>query len=143
MPIFRRPLRRLARLANSARLPAPVRALSLLLVSLGLGLIPPALLLLASLGWYMLPTPPDLNVTWLTLAALLAAPFVAGYTNQRRRRAYALAAGALPALLLWGMAFAAYYQLFGPPAEPRRAAVSLLVALLTGLAGSMTAAKRS
>lgn len=133
-------IRRLFR--RLARLPAPARTLSLLLASLAAGLIPPALLLLASLGWYMLPNPPDLNITWLTCAALLAAPFIAGYANCRWRRAYTLAAGAFPALLLWGTAFAAYWRLFGLPAELQRAAFSLLAALLMGIAGSMTAAKR-
>lgn len=113
-----------------------------LLAALLLGLLPCLALGLLSLGWCLLPNSPGLDLSWLTLAALLLAPFIAGYANCRWLGRYSLHAGALPAFLLWGLALALYWRLFGPPEDYKRGGIILAVALAMGIAGAITAARR-
>lgn len=130
---------------TALRLPRPPRALrklALLLCSLLAGLLP--LLLWASLIllWYYSPWQFSADVSYLTLALFAASPFCAGFAGCRWRRAYSLAVGAWPAFLLWAAAAGAYSWLFGLPRLDKAAAV-LVLSLLLGIAGAMSAARIS
>lgn len=131
---------RLTAALGRLHLPRGIKPLLLLLCSLLCGLLPPLLLLLIIMLWYFLPEAPGLDLTWLTLAAGLLAPFCAGFAACRWRGGYSPAAGAGPAFLLWAGALAAFYRLFGLP-NLERAGLSLIVCLLSGLAGGMSAEK--
>ncbi len=126
-------------------LPKPPRALQnllLLLCSLLAGLLP--LLLWASLIllWYYSPWQFSADISYLSLAMFAASPFCAGFAGCRWRRSYSLATGAWPAFLLWLAAAGAYSWLFGLP-RLEKAAATLVLSLLLGIAGAMSAARIS
>ncbi len=130
---------------SALHLPRPPRALrklALLLCSLLAGLLP--LLLWASLIllWYYSPWQFSANISYLSLFLFAAAPFCAGFAGCRWRRTYSLAVGAWPAFLLWAAAAGAYSWLFGLPRLDKAAAVLVLI-LLLGIAGAMSAARIS
>ena len=116
--------------------------LLLLLCSLLAGLLP--LLLWASLIllWYYSPWQFSANISYLSLAMFAASPFCAGFAGCRWRRSYSLATGAWPAFLLWLAAAGAYSWLFGLP-RLEKAAATLVLSLLLGIAGAMSAARIS
>lgn len=133
------------RSGQNFRLPKPPRALQnllLLLCSLLAGLLP--LLLWASLIllWYYSPWQFSADISYLSLAMFAASPFCAGFAGCRWRRSYSLATGAWPAFLLWLAAAGAYSWLFGLP-RLEKAAATLVLSLLLGIAGAMSAARIS
>ena len=126
-------------------LPKPPRALQnllLLLCSLLAGLLP--LLLWASLIllWYYSPWQFSADISYLSLAMFAASPFCSGFAGCRWRRSYSLATGAWPAFLLWLAAAGAYSWLFGLP-RLEKAAATLVISLLLGIAGAVSAARIS
>ena len=126
------------------RLPRQFKNLLLLLCSLLVGLLPLMLWLLLILMWYYLPIQISLDMTKVTLALLLLSPFAAGFVNCRwRGRRYTLGVGAWPAFWLWLGAAAAYSWLLAQLPQPEKALAALVISLLLGIAGAMSAARLS
>lgn len=124
--------------------PQRIKNLLLLLCSLLAGLVPLLLWLLLILLWYYLPVRFSLDMTKVTLALLLLSPFAAGFANCRwRGRRYTLGIGAWPAFWLWLGAAAAHAWLLGQAPQPEKAMASLVISLLLGIAGAMSAARLS
>ena len=100
--------------------------------------------LLLILMWYYMPIQISLDMTKVTLALLLLSPFAAGFVNCRwRGRRYTLGVGAWPAFWLWLGAAAAYSWLLAQLPQPEKALAALVISLLLGIAGAMSAARLS
>lgn len=102
------------------------------------GLLPPLLWLLAAVFWQQLPYGVSLDARAITLAVLLLSPFIAGFVCCRWQPSAEVIAGAAPAFWLWAAAMLGQRWLFGWPSLIR-AAVTLAVCLLLGIAGGMSA----
>lgn len=130
--------------ASLPHFPQRLKNLLLLACSLLVGLLPLLLWLLLILLWYFLPVQISLDMSKVTLALLLLSPFAAGFVNCRwRGRRYTLGVGAWPAFWLWLGAAAAYTWLLARLPQPEKALAALVVSLLLGIAGAMSAARLS
>jgi hypothetical protein len=145
MPNFRLPLRNnplYKKLHQKPRLSQRLQKLLLLACSLLVGMLPPLLWLLLLTAWYYLPVSisPDIGV--FTMCIMLLSPFAAGFARGRWQDGDTtnLTVGALPAFLLWLAAFLCYYCLFRTFA-PQKTLLTLVIALLLGIAGAMSATK--
>lgn len=121
-------LRWLRRLRRLLLLPAAVLA----------GLLPVLLWLLLTLLWWELPFDFSADVRWLTIVCVAAAPFIAGFAYCRWQPAAPVTAGARTAFWLWLPGLALWLAAFGAPLL-QKTLVSLLAALLLGVAGGMSA----
>ena len=92
--------------------------------------------------WYYSPWQFSADISYLSLAMFAASPFCAGFAGCRWRHSYSLATGAWPAFLLWLAAAGAYSWLFGLP-RLEKAAATVVLSLLLGIAGAMSAARIS
>lgn len=130
--------------ASLPHFPQRLKNLLLLACSLLVGLLPLLLWLLLILLWYFLPVQISLDMSKVTLALLLLSPFAAGFVNCRwRGRCYTLGVGAWPAFWLWLGAAAAYTCLLARLPQPEKALAALVISLLLGIAGAMSAARLS
>lgn len=130
--------------ASLPHFPQRLKNLLLLACSLLVGLLPLLLWLLLILLWYFLPVQISLDMSKVTLALLLLSPFAAGFVNCRwRGRRYMLGVGAWPAFWLWLGAAAAYTWLLARLPQPEKALAALVISLLLGIAGAMSAARLS
>lgn len=130
--------------ASLPHFPQRLKNLLLLACSLLVGLLPLLLWLLLILLWYFLPVQISLDMSKVTLALLLLSPFAAGFVNCRwRGRRYTLGVGAWPAFWLWLGAAAAYTWLLARLPQPEKALAALVISLLLGIAGAMSAARLS
>lgn len=102
------------------------------------GLLPLLLWLLLSLLWWELPFDFSADVRWFTTLCLVAAPFMAGFAHCRWHPAASVTAGAIAAFWLWLLELSLWLASFGVPVW-QKAFVSLLAALLLGVAGGMSA----
>lgn len=130
----------LHRLSDSATLHRHIkrlRNLTVLPCSLGIGLIPPLLWLLAINLWQSIELLPAANWELLTLAVLLLSPFAAGFAQAQQRPQSEVFNGALPAFILWLLGMALYNSLFTLP-DRRTLLITLLAAVLLGIAGAMS-----
>lgn len=126
------------------QLPARLKNLLLLICSLLAGLLPLLLWLALIALWYYLPWQFSWNMSQITLALFLLAPFVAGFANCRWRAGrYTLGVGAWPAFWLWLGLAAAYAKIFTEFPQPEKALTALVISLLLGIAGAMSAARLS
>jgi len=124
------------------KLPQRLKNLLLLACSLLAGLLPLLAWLCLILLWYYCPWTFSLDMTKITLGLFLLAPFAAGFANCRwQGRRYTLGAGAWPAFWLWLGAAAAYVWLFAQLPQAEKALAALVVSLLLGIAGAMSAAR--
>lgn len=126
------------------KLPTRVKNLLLLFCSLLAGLLPLLLWLALILLWYYLPWQFSWDMRQITLALFLLAPFIAGFTNCRWRAGrYTLSAGAGPAFWLWLGLAAAYVWFFEQIPQAEKLLTTLVISLLLGIAGAMSAARIS
>lgn len=123
-------------------LPQRLKNLLLLACSLLAGLLPLLVWLALILLWYYCPWAFSLDITKITLGLFLLSPFVAGFANCRwHGQRYTLGSGAWPAFWLWLGAAAAYTWLFAQLPQAEKALAALVISLLLGIAGAMSAAR--
>lgn len=115
-----------------------LRAHLVLPCSLGVGLVPPLGLLLAAALWEQMSGAPTIDARPLIWAVLVISPFAAGFAHCRQLPHSQSIAGALPAFVLWLLIMTAQRNLPGEPTI-KGALISLVIALLWGVAGGMTA----
>lgn len=115
-----------------------LRRLLLLPAAVLVGLLPVLLWLLLALLWWQLPFDFSADVRWFTTLCLVAAPFAAGFAHCRWQPAAPVTVGAIAAFWLWLLGLALWLIAFGVPVW-QKTFVSLLAALLLGVAGGMSA----